>query len=118
MKIIGTLTPHIQKLIGCSFSCSDIYQSKGLIKHVRARHPNIEKYIYELSNIISSPDFVGQNPKTPNKIEFVKRYDKNILVGIVLDSKNNYLYVATIYDISEFKLQNRLHSGRLKYLCP
>lgn len=36
------------------------------------------------------------------------------MVCIKLDQKNDYLYVASVYEITESKLQNRLRSGRLK----
>lgn len=47
-------------------------------------------------------------------MEFVKCYEKNILLAVKLDMGKNYLYVASLYDVTDSKIQNRLNSGRLK----
>lgn len=46
----------------------------------------------------------------------VKIFNDNILLSIKLciDFEPNYLYVSSLYDISEGKLNNRTNSGRLK----
>ena len=36
-----------------------------------------------------------------------------MLVGIKLDMKNDYFYVATIHEISNLKLNQRIKNGRL-----
>lgn len=38
----------------------------------------------------------------------------NVMVCIKLDAKENYLYVASIFEITASKLNNRINSGRLK----
>ena len=47
-------------------------------------------------------------------VELVKAFEDNIQIGIKLDTTNNYLYVATLFDINSSKIQRRLNSGRLK----
>lgn len=63
---------------------------------------------------IQDPDYIGHNPKESDSIELVKVIQQNVMVCVKLDSKNGYLYVASIYTISGSKLRNRLNSGRLK----
>ena len=36
------------------------------------------------------------------------------MIGIKLDKDNDYLYVSTMHDIQESKIQRRLYSGRIK----
>ena len=73
------------------------------------------RYIDSLSEIINDPDYIGINPNEKNfSIELIKCYKDNVLVGIKLDSKEGFLYVATMHDIQKSKIQRRLHSGRLK----
>ena len=36
------------------------------------------------------------------------------MIVIKLDKDNDYLYVSTMHDIQESKIQRRLHSGRIK----
>lgn len=99
-------------LLHINLPCTDIFQSTGLIRHIEKRHPNCLQYVNNVSEIISSPDYIGTNPQEQNSIEFVKRYDQNILVAVKLDITKNYLYVASLYNISESKLERRINSNR------
>lgn len=36
------------------------------------------------------------------------------MVGIILDTEGEYLYVSTMHDVQESKILRRLHSGRIK----
>lgn len=94
-----------------------IYRSKGLPAHMLKRHhEKCLKYIDYIPDIINQPDYIGINPNesVPQTFELVKRYRDNVLIGIKLDKDNDLLYVSTMYDISESKIQRRLYSGRLK----
>ena len=72
------------------------------------------KYLESIPDIIDCPDYIGINPHEPQSIELIKKYDSNILIGIKLDLNQNYLYVASLYEISDAKVSRRLHGGRLK----
>ena len=64
----------------------------GLPIFLRNRvHGRYLPYIDKLEEILQSPDYVGVNPNEPpnSSIELVKRYDDNILVGIILDIEND-----------------------------
>lgn len=98
-----------------SFNYDTIYQSTGLEKHVAKRHPECLSYLNILSSIISSPDYIGVNPNEKAKsFELIKTFSKNIQLGIKLDAKNDYLYIATLHTITDGKLQHGLSNGRLK----
>lgn len=111
---VGIYNPQFNNILNISLPCNSIFQSDGLYLHIQKRHPNCINYLNNIPDIISSPDYIGTNPNEPNSIELVKRYDDNIMIGIKLDITNNYLYVASLFDIKEGKIQRRLHSGRLK----
>lgn len=68
----------------------------------------------DIPRIIQSPDYIGKHPKEQNSIELVKVLDQNVMVCIKLDLDENYLFVASVFEITEAKLRNRIHSGRLK----
>ncbi len=108
-KINNILNIAIPK--GTEIRCSD-----GLITHLQKRnHEQCIKHISNLKEIISSADYVGQGAKKNlHGFELVKKLDGNILVAIQFDIKNGYLYVASLYPISNAKLTNRINSGRLK----
>ena len=53
---------------------------------VKRKHFNCLKYIDYLPEIIGNPDYVGVNPNENDKsIEFIKKYSKNVLVGVKLE---------------------------------
>lgn len=111
---VGEYLDRFNDVIGADLPKGLIYQSSGLITHIKKRHPNLLKYVSNIPDIIISPDYIGVNPKEPESIELIRRYEKNILVAIKLDKKDNYLYVASLYDISEAKITKRLEAGRIK----
>lgn len=112
--LVGTYIDEFNKLTGQSLPCCQIVQSSGLAVHVQKHHPNEVGNIALIPQIIASPDYVGRNPKEPDSVELVKIVDANVMVCVKLDSKNDYHYVASVYEISDGKLQNRIKSGRLK----
>ncbi|MDD6219569.1 MAG: PBECR2 nuclease fold domain-containing protein [Clostridia bacterium] len=114
MKEVGIYTQAFNSILGINLPLVKIFASDGLKIHIAKRHPGYEKYLNSLADIIKSPDYIGVNPTEPNSIELIKRLDENIQIAIKLDIDKNYLYVASLYDISESKIERRLQSGRLK----
>jgi hypothetical protein len=105
----------VNKYLPYMFDYNYIYQSSGLEKHILKRHPECIDYLQYLPLIIESPDYIGINPNESGRsFELVKVFDKNIQIGIKLDIKDNYLYVATLHSITSGKLQHGIENGRLK----
>lgn len=97
------------------FTQDFIYQSKGLRRHIEKRHPECLPYLPLIPDIISSPDYIGVNPnESGQSFELVKVFSDNVQIGIKLDIKKNYLYVATLHTITAGKLQHGIQNGRLK----
>ena len=116
ISIVGKLQAEITGELNINLPNEDISMYPGFIKHMQKRHPDCVKYISNIQDIINSPDYIGVHPNEENSVELVKVFDKNILLSINLSTKTNkeYLYVSSLYDISEAKLANRISSGRLK----
>lgn len=114
--IVGVLQEKITRLLKVNLPNDNIYMAPGVRKHVKKRHEHCLKYLEFISDIVDNPDYVGINPSEPNSIELVKIFDDNILVSINLSTATemNYLYVSSLYDISNGKLKNRINSGRLR----
>ena len=73
------------------------------------------KYITLIPEIISSPDYIGVNPNENDmSFKLVKCISENVQIGIKLDAKDNYLYVATLHTITNSKLKHGIQNGRLK----
>lgn len=114
---VGKYNQQFNDILGINISNFDIYRSSGLPAHMLKRHhEKCLKYIDYIPDIIKEPDYIGINPNETEvqSIELIKRYNDNILIGIKLDKDNDYLYVSTMHDIPESKIQRRLFSGRLK----
>lgn len=117
MTVVGNYTERFNDIAGVSLPCGKIFISDGFSVHIKKRHPGYERYIDRISEIIDSPDYVGCNPKEPDSIELLKVFDENIQIAIKLDTKNDYLYVASLYDVKQSKIDRRLAGGRLKPFC-
>jgi len=75
------------------------------------------KYLSRISELLENPTYIGINPREKGRsIEYVIQLDENVLIGIKLDYKNEYFYIATMHEISELKLNQRIKNGRLKSL--
>lgn len=112
---IAPFNKLINEHLNFNFEYDFIYQSAGLEKHILKRHPECAEYLPYLPFIIGHPDYIGVNPnESGTSFELVKIFDKNIQIGIKLDIKDDYLYVATLHSITNGKLQHGLENGRLK----
>ena len=91
---------------------------ENLKKHLEKRnHDNMIKYLSRISELLENPTYIGINPREKGRsIEYVIQLDENVLIGIKLDYKNEYFYIATMHEISELKLNQRIKNGRLKSL--
>ena len=113
--VVGTLPRSLYSQLPDTLSNYTIYQSSGLMKHIEKRHPDCISYLNNISDIIKNPDYIGVSPnETVPSFELVKKLNNNILVGIKLDKKDNYFYVATLHTITTAKLNRRIANGRLK----
>ena len=112
---VGEYNQTFNNLLNINIKQTTVVRSKGLPSHLlKHGHAKCLKYIDFIPDIISNPDFVGVNPnETGESIELVKRYKDNVLIGLKVDTSSNTLYVSTMFDLQETKLQRRLHSGRL-----
>lgn len=65
--------------------------------------------------ILEEPDYVGiyKNEGGQTAVEFIKRVYTNLLLGVELDEENQYIYVTTMYPITDKKIENRIYSGKL-----
>lgn len=113
LSIVGTYIERFNRLLSASLPCGPIYKSSGFSAHIKKRHPGYEVYIDRIPEIIAFPDFIGRNPKEPDSIELIKVFSENIQIAIKLDRKKGYLYVASLYDVKQSKVERRLAGKRL-----
>lgn len=113
---VGEITEEISSFLGSDIK-GEIYQSEGLIVHIRSRHPGCVDYLSSIPEIIKDPDYIGASPREKGvSFELVKCLSDNVQIGIKFDKGNEYFYVATLYTITDAKLSARVSSGRLHKL--
>ena len=68
-----------------------------------------------MRDIIEKPDYIGvyTNKRGQTAVQIIKRMYRSILVGIEIDREKKYIYVATMYPISEEKINSKLKSRKL-----
>lgn len=120
LTAIGKYNEDFNNYLSYNIKSSNIFQSSGLEKHIIKRHPDRLKYIGFIPQIIANPDYIGINPNEKvSSFELVKCISENVQIGIKLDAKDNYLYVATLHTITDskvFQIFQIIH--RLLFLYP
>jgi hypothetical protein len=113
--IVGRYINKYNEIIGLLLPEKDIYLCPGLEKHLKKNnHSECLEYIYSISEIILSPDYIGKHPTILQSIEFIKRYEINVLVAVQFDEKDDYYHISNVYDISNGKIEHKLFSGRFR----
>lgn len=120
-KILGCITTDIAALVDFNYH-GDVLVFNGVYKHIKKRHEgelppeiidNLESII---KDICSQPDYVGYHPKKKGEsINFVKNINikENLLLGIKVDLKKGYIFVSTLYPLTEAKINCKIHNGQL-----
>lgn len=119
-KRVGYLKSNIVSMIGIDFT-GIIYASPGVLKHISKRHSkqfntkSSDTIIRWMRKIINKPDYVGAyiNKEGQIAVQIIKRMYTNMLLGIEIDREKKYIYVATMYPITDKKINNKLKSGKL-----
>ncbi|MDU4980148.1 MAG: PBECR2 nuclease fold domain-containing protein [Clostridium celatum] len=98
-----------------------IYASPGVLKHIIKRHGRqLDKRTRDgilewMKKILEEPDYIGiyKNEGGQTAVEFIKRVYTNLLLGVEIDEEQEYIYVTTMYPITDKKIENRIYSGKL-----
>lgn len=70
-------------------STKDVVLFEERIKHIIERHPEVEKYIKDIPNIIENPDLILQETKRDSTIWIIKKIDKNVKITMKLNTTND-----------------------------
>lgn len=91
---------------------------KALRKHMhKHHHANCLDYVTRIPEMIAHPDFVGRNRRVDQpSFECIKCYRDNILLAIKLAKKEGHYYVASLYEVTDDKLESMQRSGRIRRL--
>ena len=105
MKQVGRIKSEYFRILKLDDSIDIVkVNMENLKKHLEKRnHDNMIKYLSRISELLENPTYIGINPREKGR-------------SIKLDYKNEYFYIATMHEISELKLNQRIKNGRLKSL--
>lgn len=67
----------------------DVVLFEERIKHIKERHPEVEKYIKDIPKIIKNPDMILQEAKRKDTIWIIKKFDKNVKITMKLNITND-----------------------------
>ena len=120
-KKVGQIKEFISENLELNIP-KEVYASPGVINHIKKRHgkqftKKVRDNIIDIvKRIIKTPEYVGieYDRKNIQAIELVKKIDNIIiLLGLDIDVEDKYIYVATMYPLTESKLNSRIYRGRL-----
>ena len=120
-KKVGKIKISISELLELDLP-RIVYASPGVINHIKKRHGRQftkkmkDNIIDIIEKIIKEPEYVGLNYRRGNggSLELIKKVDNIILLlGLEIDSEEQYIYVATMYPITLSKMNARIYRGRL-----
>lgn len=117
MENIGIITKDVKKMLSINSDVNEILiHYDNFEKHlIKRNHQNMISHIPKISQYLKNPDYVGINPREKGvSLEYIVQVEPNILIAVKLDSKNGYFYVATMHEISQLKLTQRIRNGRLQ----
>lgn len=114
---VGTLSARVISLLGLSQKQDQaILLGASNITHMKEKHPNdYQKYGKYIPQILSQPDYVGQNPKD-GSIEYVKEFKVNndfVKVAVRVSGQGK-LYARSLYVLKPSRVQNFIKAGTLK----
>jgi len=112
---IGKLTLKMIRFLNLSINPCSIMLWDDRLKYMEKHKTDFiseeayYKHLQEISNIIENPDYIGLHPKD-NSIQFIKRIDELMLVGVRINNKGS-LNIRSSYPISNEQLQTYLESN-------
>ena len=118
---IGYLKSNMAEELGIKIT-GTIYASPGVIKHIKKKHGKhlnkkiIENLVEYMREIVNNPEYIGIFKDTDDiiSVQIIKKYDKYILIGIEINRFRDYIYVSTMYPVTDKKINNKIYSGKLK----
>jgi hypothetical protein len=115
-QLVGILPEVLTKYYGLVCESHEVYMPPGVLKHLKKRRhwDDFIKYYNDIPDMISQPDYAGQNPKEPNTVELYKVLADRVLIAIKMNPANG-LFLGSFYvlDNGEEKIKGRLRTKRI-----
>ncbi len=116
MKQVGELNSNIITKLQLNITPrTPIYIGDSNEEHIKKRHPyEYDKYYDRIPDILSTPDYVGLNPKD-NSIQCVKEFkiDSEYIRVAIRISQKNKCFVKTLHLLSTYNAERYIKKGTL-----
>lgn len=116
MRKVGYFSKEIVDLLNLDIEYdTPILIGKSNIDHIKNRHPyEYDKYFDSIEDILSSPDYVGRNPKD-NSVAYVKEYqlDSEFIRVAVRVTPDKKCYAKTLHLLSTCNAERYIQKGTL-----
>lgn len=115
---VGNLTTKINNLLGLTLGERKIVIWKDRIKYLEKHKTDFRskeeyrKHVESIPEIISNPEYVGLHP-TNGSIEYIKRIDEIMLVGVRIRNQGK-LAIRSCFPITQDKLNEYIRQGTIK----
>ena len=118
-KKIGSFSKEVIELLELEITAgTPIYIGSSNMEHIKNRHPyEYEKYLPYVSDIISTPNYVGKNP-SDGSVAFVKFYqigEEYVRVAVRVNT-NGTAFAKTLHLLSTVNAERYIEKGTLKAL--
>lgn len=112
-KLIGEVSQEQIERVSYSHRAGPIFIGQANVKHMKQEHgADFDAYGEEIPTILKSPDFIGVNPND-GSLQFIKKYDQNVLVAVRITGSGTLYYARSLYHITEDKFNDYITAGRL-----
>ena len=116
-KEVGRVSARVSTILESKIAANQpIYLGRSNIAHIRKRHPDdYAKYGHCIKQILSSPDYVGENPND-GSIEYVKEFliEQEYVKVALRVSGGGSLFVRSLYVLNPNRVNNFITKGTLK----
>ena len=116
--IIGTIDTLKLTLLCDDITTDEVIITYKQIEHIETQHKGLySQYKNKLLEIITSPDYILDDPKQAETGLIIKKYDKNIVLVLRIntcddDRKNS---IITMWEIKDKRLESYLKTHKTIY---
>lgn len=118
-KKVGKIDASLADKLGLAYY-GNVYISPGVIRHILKRHSKQlsrdvkDNIVNIIEDILKAPDYVGTKMRDDTvTIDFIKKIDSILLLGMEIDKDEGYIYVSTLYPITKSKINNKIYCGKI-----
>ncbi len=114
-QTVGLIPQTIVDYYQIHYKSLEVHMPPGVLKHLKKKGhwDDFMTYHEKIPDMISLPDYAGQNPKEPGTVELYKVLNDHVILPIKLNSDGLFLSSFYILDNGTNKISKRLRVQRI-----